>query len=312
MGKIKAVTEKPSEIPEMNVVSLSDSATPEGVLAARETSVAALVAERTRKLSEANMQLRRKQNELEQANAELARLDELKSEFVALVSHELRAPLTNISGSLQLLLHEDEDNPLTPTQREIITLASEQTERLTRLVKGVLNVARIEAGEMPFAHEAFDMLALIDRLVSQWRLCDTEHMWVGPTMQNLPSVRADRERVEEVLTNLFDNAFKYSRTGGTIRVDAQVAENCLVVSVSDEGEGIAPEELQKIFTKFHRVERGDARQTYGYGLGLYISLKLIEAMGGELDAESQPGKVSRFYFTLPLAGQTIEPRPPEY
>jgi signal transduction histidine kinase len=126
-----------------------------------------LVAERPRKLSEANQTLHHKQHELEKANAELERLDELKSEFVALVSHELRAPLTNISGSLQILLHEGEANPLTPYQREMLMLADEQLERLKRLVKGVLNVARIEAGELPIEREAFDVIALIDRLLDQ-------------------------------------------------------------------------------------------------------------------------------------------------
>lgn len=266
-------------------------------------SLEALVSQRTRKLSEANERLRQKQRELEKANAELERLDELKSEFVALVSHELRTPLTNISGSLQLLLNEDEANPLTPNQREMILLANEQTERLTRLVKGVLDVARVEAGEMPFAFQAFDMVALIARLLEQWRAFDTEHVWIGGTECNLPSVWGDPERVEQVCTNLFDNAFKYSMPQSTIRVTAQATETRMIVSVSDQGKGIVPAELEKIFLKFHRVERGDARQTYGYGLGLYISRKLVEAMGGELGAESRVGHGSRFFFALPLAGQ---------
>lgn len=303
---MEIMIEQPQKIAEASAGYGTAAAPTEQTFAAQETSIIALVAERTRKLSEANVQLRRKQQELEQANAELARLDELKSEFVALVSHELRAPLTNISGSLQLLLHEDAENPLTPMQREIISLANEQTERLTHLVKGVLSVAHIEAGEMPFAFQAINMDALIERLLEQWRICDTSHVWLGPEHPNLPSVWGDRERIEQVLTNLLDNAYKYSREQGTIRVDARVADNYLLVSVSDEGEGIAPEELDKIFSKFHRVERGDARRTYGYGLGLYIALKLIEAMGGELGAESEPGKGSRFFFTLPLAAQTDE------
>lgn len=260
------------------------------------------VSKRTQELSAANEQLRRRQRELEKANLDLKRIDELKSEFVSLVSHELRAPLANISGSLQILLAEDESAQLTPHQREIILLANEETERLTRLVKGVLNVARIEAGQMPLALQAFDVIALIDRDLEQWRTCDPEHSWVGPEAFNQPSVWGDRDRVAEVLMNLLDNAFKYSRSNGTIRVDAQVMDHLLVVSVGDQGQGISPDELEQIFDKFHRVERGDARQTYGYGLGLYISRKFIEAMGGELWAESEVGRGSTFYFSLPLAG----------
>lgn len=264
-----------------------------------ETQVAA----RTRELSEANQQLRQRQRELEKVNAELEQVDELKSEFVSLVSHELRAPLTNMSGSLQLLLDEDQANPLTSNQREMVMLANEQTERLTRLVQGVLNVARIESRQMPLTPQAFDPGLVLERNLEQWRTCDTEHTWVGPDVPNLPSAWGDPDRVTEVVMNLFDNAFKYSREGSTIHVDAQVLGERLVVSVGDEGNGIAADELEKIFDKFHRVERGDARESYGYGLGLYISRKLIEAMGGELWAESQVGRGSTFYFSLPLAGQ---------
>lgn len=261
------------------------------------------VAERTQALSRANEELRNKQRTLEKANAELQQLDALKSEFVSLVSHELRAPLANISGSLQLLLSEDEASMLTVRHREMLAVANEQAERLARLVKGILNVSRADAGQIPYTPEAFDILPLLDRAVEQWRACDTEHEWRGPAHHNLPSVWADRDRVEEVLMNLLDNAYKYSAVGATIQVDARVAENQLILSVSDQGKGIPPQELEKIFDKFHRVERGDARQTYGYGLGLYISRKLIENMGGALWAESEMGRGSEFYFSLPLAGQ---------
>jgi signal transduction histidine kinase len=261
------------------------------------------VAARTRELSEANERLRQRQRELEKANTELEQLDELKSEFVSLVSHELRAPLANISGSLQLLLAEDTINSLSPNQREILTLANEQTNRLARLVKGVLNVARIESGQMPFSPQALDLVLLIEKNLEQWRACDTEHTWLGPDVFNVPSVWGDRDRVEEVLFNLFDNAFKYSGADSTIHVGIQVLEDRIIVSVVDQGKGIAVDELNKIFSKFHRIERGDARQTYGYGLGLYISRKLIETMGGELWAESTVGQGSTFSFSLPLAGR---------
>jgi PAS domain S-box-containing protein len=264
----------------------------------------ALVAQRTQELSEANRGLRWQQRELEKANAELQQLDRLKSEFVSLVSHELRAPLTNISGSLQLLLEADH-NRLGPDEREILSLANEQVGRLTRLVRGILNVSRIEAGQMQFTLQAFDVLGLVEKSLSQWSACDPSHHYRGPTTRNLPSVWADRDRAEEVLTNVIDNAAKYSADGTEIRVEAKVINDKMVVSVSDEGEGIPSDELAKLFNKFQRVERGDARQTYGYGLGLYISRKFIEAMGGQLWAESQPGQGSTFSFSLPLAGHPM-------
>jgi PAS domain S-box-containing protein len=264
----------------------------------------ALVAQRTQELSEANRGLRWQQRELEKANAELQQLDKLKSEFVSLVSHELRAPLTNISGSIQLLLEGDHSR-LGREEREILTLANEQVDRLARLVRGILNVSRIEAGQMQFAPQAFDLLSLTDKSLSQWSTCDPTHRYRGPSARNLPSVWADRDRTEEVLTNVIDNAAKYSAEGTEIRVEAQVVNDKMVVSVSDEGEGIPSEEMAKLFNKFQRVERGDARQTYGYGLGLYISRKFIEAMGGTLWGESQPGQGSTFSFSLPLAGHSM-------
>lgn len=270
----------------------------------------AQVAKRTRELSEANQELRRRQRELEHANAELKQLDQLKSEFVSLVSHELRAPLANISGSLQLLLDDHDRRHIAGHQREILSLANEEVERLTRLVKGILNVSRVEAGQMDFAPQAFDLLYLIERIVSQWKAVDTTHVYVAPHARNLPSVWADRDRVEEVLTNLLENACKYSRDGTEIRVDAQAVDTRMVITICDQGEGIAPEELEMIFAKFHRVERDDARKTYGYGLGLYISRKLIEAMGGELWAESQVGRGSTFSLSIPLAGQQAAPATP--
>ena len=265
----------------------------------------AQVAERTRALSDANRQLRNRHEELEATNKKLKDLDELKSEFVSLASHELRAPLANISGVFQLLL--DERDGLTSNQREIVQIASEQVDRLARLVKGILNVSRIEAGEMPFISQAFDMLDLIEHAVRQWSASDNTHTYVSPDTNNLPSVWADRDRAEEVLTNLLDNARKYSAEGTEIRVETQVDVNRLVIAVIDQGEGIAPEELEKVFDKFHRVERDDARKTYGHGLGLYIAQKLVEAMDGEMWAESEPGQGSHFYFSLPLAGHHETP-----
>lgn len=258
------------------------------------------VAQRTRELAESNKELRKRQRELEDANAELQELDTLKSEFVSLVSHELRAPLTNVSGSLELLLADTDS--LTAHQRELLTLANDQLARLARLVRGILNVSRIEAGQTLLQMQAFDITALVERMCSQWQFCDPDHTYRADIVGNLPSVWADRDRIEEVLTNLLENAFKYSDPGTEIRVRAETRENEMWITVNDHGKGIDAQDLQRIFDKFYRTERGDARQTYGHGLGLYISIKLVEAMGGRLWAESEQGAETTFYFALPLAG----------
>jgi signal transduction histidine kinase len=267
----------------------------------------ARVAQRTRELAQANTELRKRQRDLEMANHELKQLDELKSEFVSLVSHELRAPLTNISGSLELLLGDA--NTLNPNQRELVTLANEQVARLARLVRGILNVSRIEAGQTVLQPQAFDLDALLERMVNQWQACDPEHHYALYAPDNLPSVWADRDRVEEVLTNLLENAFKYSEPNTEIAVALQAHDTEIVVAVQDRGKGIPPDDLQRIFDKFYRVEHDDSRRTYGYGLGLYISFKLAEAMGGKLWAESELDKGSTFYMSLPLAGHPGVIRP---
>lgn len=263
----------------------------------------AQIAERTRELSEANRELRKRQRELEVANAELQKLDDLKSEFVSMVSHELRAPLANISGVFELLLEED-PNPLAENQREFLLIANSQVERLKRLVTGILNVSRIEAGQMECSPQAFDIIDLIERTCNQWSASDPTHRYIAPRTRNLPSVWADRDWVEVVLTNLLDNAKKYSPEGTKIRVEARVKDNQVVVAVSDQGEGIDAKDLPGIFDKFTRIERGDARQTYGQGLGLYISQKFIETMNGRLWVDSKRGHGSTFSFSLPLAGHS--------
>jgi PAS domain S-box-containing protein len=260
----------------------------------------AQVAKRTRELLLANDELARGKRELEKANAELRQLDQLKSEFVSMVSHELRAPLANISGVFQLMLEDDRDS-LSINQRELASLANEQVERLGRLVKGVLNVSRIQAGEVEFNLQAFDLGELLENECSRWLASDTRHRYVLQVSSDLPTVQADRDRVEEVLSNLVDNAAKYSSEGTSICIAAQACGAEAVISIHDEGVGVGSEDMKKIFEKFYRVERNDARQTYGHGLGLYISRQYILSMSGRLWVDSKVGQGSTFYFSLPLA-----------
>ncbi|MDE3091444.1 MAG: ATP-binding protein, partial [Chloroflexota bacterium] len=129
-----------------------------------------------------------------------------------------------------------------------------------------------------------------------------------PRVANLPSVWADRDRTEEILFNLIDNAIKYSAEGAPIRVDAESDGRYVAVSVSDRGIGIPEDEIEMIFEKFHRVDRKDAMESYGHGLGLYICRRLAEAQGGQIWVESVVGEGSTFQFSLPLAGRAeIEP-----
>ena len=260
------------------------------------------VALRTSELQDALQQLRDRADELERANQELTALDHLKSEFVSMVSHELRAPLTNINGSVELLMSE---GGFEPSQRTMLQIIGDQTQRLTRLVQGILNVSRIEAGRLHLRQERFDVGPLVQRVAQNVRAATARCLEVSLPAEPLLAW-ADADRVEEVLTNLIDNAFKYSAPDTPVRLSGQVGPNGIVIAVSDTGVGIPAEQLDRIFEKFHRVEQGDNRETYGYGLGLYIARGLVEALGGRIWAESTPGEGSTFYFTLPLAPEADE------
>lgn len=263
----------------------------------------AKVAERTSQLAAATEELRRRNQELEKANLELQELDELKSDFVSMVSHELRAPLTNINGSIELML--EGDSPCYDREhREMLQIVREQSARLTRLVQGILNVSRIEAGQLVLQPQAFNIVSLIEKVTDVWESRGVSNRFGRPRAMNLPSVWADRDRTEEILFNLIDNAIKYSPEAAVIRVDAESNGQHVTVSVSDQGIGIPADEIEKIFDKFHRVDRRDASESYGHGLGLYICRRLVEAQGGQIWADSVLGEGSTFRFSLPLAGRS--------
>lgn len=238
--------------------------------------------------------------ELREANERLRELDRLKSEFVSLVSHELRAPLTNIKGAVELLLDNLE---ILEGSRgwELLQVTDSEVGRLSRLVQGVLEVTRIEAGQLGVQQQPLDPQHHLEKAVRQLSLRAPEHEFVLPEPDHVPSILADPDRLDDILTNLLDNAVKYSPEGGRIILQAQPAADQMVISVRDQGIGIPPEQMDSVFEKFHRVDMSDSRQSYGYGLGLYITRKLVEAHGGQIWVESKPGKGSRFCFTMPLA-----------
>lgn len=238
--------------------------------------------------------------EVERANERLRELDRLKSEFVSLVSHELRAPLTNMQGATELLLEELGDGTASPRQ-ELLQVLQEQIGRLSRLVGRVLQVSRIEAGRLKLDPQATPLLDHAAKIVRQLELRKSGHRFVVPDGDGLPPVWADPDHLDDVLTNLLDNAIKFSPEGGQITVEADTQDDQMIVSVTDEGIGIRSEELDRIFDRFHQAEGQDSRSRYGHGLGLYIARKLVEVQGGKIWVISTVGKGSRFSFSLPLA-----------
>lgn len=260
----------------------------------------AKVVRRTRELTSAYRELRRRNRELEHANEDLKELDRLKSEFVSMVSHELRAPLTNINGCIELILQND-GHFNNQTTRDMLEIIGEQSTRLTRLVLSILNVSRLEAGKIELNPQPLDLSQVIARVVKNMAGQTSSHEFGVSFGGQVPLVLADADRTEEVLTNLLDNAIKYSPDGGMISIDVRQVGDSVVTSVADPGVGIPQSELDKVFEKFYRVDLSDARETYGHGLGLYIAKRLLEAQGGKIWVRSTLGRGSTFSFSLPIA-----------
>lgn len=239
----------------------------------------------------------------EQLNGMAARLgevDALKSEFVANVSHELRSPLAAIEEYADLLLASP---ALAGRDRDNLLRIQGNLERLRHMVENLLEMSRLEAGSLTAKSEPFDLSEAVDdvcallapRLSGRKLTLETR---IDPA---LGPVRADRDLVKQVLTNLIDNAVKYNKDEGRITVSAKAESGRALVTVSDTGPGIAPEHMEKLFQRFRRLPAaGGNAKTKGSGLGLAISRSLARAMGGELSAQSRPGEGSAFTCTLPL------------
>ena len=226
-------------------------------------------------------------------------LGEMKTEFVATVSHELRTPLTSIKGFLDLLLRGKVRD--SATQREFLTRAVQETDRLVTLVSELLDLSRMDAGQLELRVEQVDMKALITGTVQSMQALAVENQI--PLTFTLPVVPlivgGDRDRLHQVLTNLIGNAIKFSSAHCPVLVTAEALHNFVTVSVIDQGPGIPERAIHRLFTKFYRVHSSLDHAVSGTGLGLYISKKLIEAHGGNIGVESELGDGSTFFFTLP-------------
>ena len=224
-----------------------------------------------------------------------------KSDFVSTVSHELRTPLTSIYGFAETLMRDDVD--FTDTEREtFLRYIASESERLIRIVDELLNVARLEAGTLAVTLTPVDLGAAAREAVSTAREQDGGlHRFLVEVDPAELAVRADREKLGQVLANLLDNAARYSPEGGTITVSARGGIDAAEITVSDEGIGIPRADQQRIFSKFFRAERAPAGQ--GTGLGLFLVRGLVTAMGGRIWVDSDEGDGSRFTFELPLSGR---------
>ena len=259
------------------------------------------VMEASRRLEQKSLELEAATEELRAANERLKELDRLKDEFVSTVSHELRTPLTSIRSFSEILL----DNPdmETAQRRGFLEIVVKETERLTRLVNDVLDLAKMESGRMEWRMAPVDLRdvvseakAAVSRLLSERDLVLDEELAPGPT-----PVNGDRDRLLQVVINLLSNAQKFCARGGrvTVRVAPAGADGHVQVSVSDTGPGIPAQHVARIFEKFHQVSDADQGKPQGSGLGLTISQRIVSHHGGRIWAESAPGEGTTIHFTLP-------------
>jgi len=235
-------------------------------------------------------------SELRAALQRAQEVDKLKTQLLSNVSHELRTPLTTIRGQTTTLL--DYAEQITPEERqEALRIVDEEAARLDELIGHVLDMSRLEAGQLSVELGATDVRPIVQEAVAQVAARTPTHKLVVNLPSTLPLVQADPRRVTQVMNNLLDNAIKFSLPGTTVTVDVEEHAHAVVVRVRDEGPGIASEHLQRIFNRFYRVAQQGVR-TSGVGLGLAICKGLVEAMGGQIAVTSQVGQGSVFSFSL--------------
>lgn len=264
----------------------------------REAEIRQLNASLNEQVAARTLELAVKVEELTLANDSLQDLDRSRSELISLVSHQIRAPLTNIDGAIQRM--QTDCQLANQTCGRMFTILSQQVVRLDRLVQDVLNATRLEAGNILFQPEPISVLPVIEQIVDENRPRLSNRSIQLPLKPGLPLVYADRDRVAEVLANLLDNADKYSPPGQEIAVEVRADETEVTISVRDRGPGLPPSDLERVFDKYYRADSSDSQAAYGYGLGLHVCRHLVTAQNGRIWAENHPAGGAVFSFTLPV------------
>ena len=232
---------------------------------------------------------------------ERKRVEQLKDEFIGLVSHEMRSPLTVITGALNTVLTEG-PNLSRKEERQLLEDAAWEAGTLAHILGNLLELSRVQAERLFLSFEPVDVKVVIRNAVRRIKRQSSMHRFVIGLPKELPPVRADVMRLERILHNLLENAVKYSPDGGYIRVSAKMGSEHLVIGISDQGIGIPQQDQSKLFAPFQRLGNSRVEGVKGTGLGLLVCRRLVEAHGGRIWVESEPGKGSTFFFSLPPEG----------
>ncbi|MGZ8385161.1 MAG: two-component system histidine kinase PnpS [Nitrospira sp.] len=242
---------------------------------------------------------------------ELRRLEKIRKDFVANVSHELRTPLTSIKGYVEALLDGAKDDPV--ASAKFLEIILKQSDRLNLIIEDLLELSKIESGRVSLKEEPLELRSVVDRTLSMIKpIADKKrHRLVTSIDPSLPSVAGDEGRLVQVLTNLLDNAIKYTPEGGTITVGATLAPSignaeppagAIELNVTDTGIGIPEEDRPRVFERFYRVDKARSRELGGTGLGLAIVKHIVEGHGGQVWVEANHPQGSRFVVRLPVSG----------
>jgi signal transduction histidine kinase len=235
-----------------------------------------------------------------QANEKLREAIRLKDELVSMVAHDFRSPLTTIQAFSELLQERIDNDEM----KRFLAIINRQSKHLASLAADTLTMSRLESGNLPFKYKPFNITELIASLVEA-RSAESSHDIVFESPKEDITVNADYGRIYEVIDNLIGNAIKYSPNGVKVKVTLDKTEDSVKLSIADKGIGIALADMPKLFQKFSRLESARQHQISGTGLGLYICRSLIEAHGGRIWVESEPGNGSAFHFTLPFEANNL-------
>ena len=228
------------------------------------------------------------------------RMEQFQRDLIATFSHELRTPLANISAIGQMLLSQQSASSAAGHSSEELEMLQAQSLRLEELANRFMDLSRIESGDLSLELRPLPAGAIIEEVVNQWRGTQNHHQLRLQIDDRSIWVWADEQALRTVIDSLIDNAVKYAPADTTVDIlVARDGANEATITISDAGPGIALEDQQRIFDRFQRLDSSDARQVYGYGLGLYVARMLVEGMNGSLDVRSEPGEGSQFTLALP-------------
>jgi two-component system sensor histidine kinase VicK len=221
-----------------------------------------------------------------------------KSDFIGMVSHELKTPLTSLSAYAQMLYSKarNNDDGFTLSALEKVNI---QVKKMSAMINGFLNVSRLESGKIFLSKHDFELSELVGEMISDAKLTMGSHT-ITFTHSEPIMVNADIDKVGSVISNLLSNAVKYSPRGERIEVECRLVNNAAQVSVKDEGIGIKPQDIDKIFDRYYRVESSHTKTVSGFGIGLYLCAEIVQRHDGKIWVESEKAKGSTFYFSLPV------------